>query len=260
MIRFASRLLAGAALVAALAVMFLPVSTARAAGSMVSLKSGDETIQAYLAVPEKPARGGPAIVVIHEWWGLTDWVKGVADRYAAEGYVTIAPDLYRGQVAKDPELAHELLRGLPDSRARRDVLAAAAYLKSRADLAPKKTAVIGFCAGGRLSQLAALDKGPFDACVMCYGSPESDVARLKTLKGPLLGIFGANDRGIGADQTGPLAAALEKAGKPGSAVHVYPGVGHAFLRDAGSPAGEEQAKLAWGEIDAFFTKQLKAGK
>jgi carboxymethylenebutenolidase len=229
---------------------------ASAAGSMVAFKSGSETIQGYLALPATPAKGGPAIVVIHEWWGLSDWVKGVADRYAAQGYVAIAPDLYRGQLATTPEVAHELSRGLPDARAHRDVLAAAAYLGSRKDLAPKKTAVIGFCMGGRISQLAALDKGPFDACVMCYGSPESDPARLKTLKGPLLGIFGGDDRGIGADQTGPLADGLKKAGKPGSAVHVYPGVGHAFLRDAGSPAGEEQAKLAWAEIDRFLKATL----
>jgi len=251
--------LAGIALAVGLLAAFAPgaVRVAAAAGSMVSLKSGEETIQAYLALPEKPVKGGPAIVVIHEWWGLSDWVKGVADRYAVQGYVAIAPDLYRGKLATEPELAHELMRGLPDARAHRDVLAAAAYLKGRKDLAPKQTAVIGFCMGGRLSQLAALDKGPFDACVMCYGSPESDIARLKTLKGPLLGIFGADDRGIGADQTGPLAASLKQAGKPGSSVHVYPGVGHAFLRDAGSPAGEEQAKLAWAEIDKFMQSHLK---
>jgi carboxymethylenebutenolidase len=247
------RALSVCALIAGLAV----AGVAHAAGSMVSFPSGPDTVQAYLALPQAPAKAGPAVVIIHEWWGLTDWVKGVADRYAAQGYVAIAPDLYRGQVAKDPELAHELMRGLPDARAHRDVLAAAAYLKTRKDLDPKRTAVIGFCMGGRLSQLAALDKGPFDACVMCYGSPESEVARLKTLRGPLLGIFGADDRGIGADQTGPLEAALKKAGKPGSAVHVYPGVGHAFLRDAGSPAGEEQAKLAWGEIDKFLQANLK---
>jgi carboxymethylenebutenolidase len=244
-----------AALVLLTGVLLTP-GLARAAGSMVTVRSGDESIQVYLALPEKPVKGGPAIVVIHEWWGLSDWVKGVADRYAAQGYVAIAPDLYRGQLATEPELAHELMRGLPDARARRDVLAAAAYLKRRDDLAPKKTAVIGFCMGGRISQMAALDKGPFDACVMCYGSPESDVARLKTLRGPLLGIFGGDDRGIGADQTGPLAAALKKAGKPGSAVHVYPGVGHAFLRDPGSAAGGEQAKLAWAEIDGFLRTNL----
>jgi len=232
----------------------------RAAGSMVPIKSGDETIQAYLALPETPVKGGPAIVIVQEWWGLTDWVKGVADRFAAQGYVAIAPDLYRGQVATEPELAHELMRGLPDARARRDIRAARADLAGRADLVPRRVAVIGFCMGGRLAQLAALDKGPFDAAVMCYGSPETEAARIKSLKGPLLGIFGGEDKGIGPDQTGPLTVALKKWGKPGSAVHVYPGVGHAFLRDAGSPAGEEQAKLAWKEIDEFLGQQLKAKK
>jgi carboxymethylenebutenolidase len=111
--------------------------------------------------------------------------------------------------------------------------------------------------GGRLAQLSAMGKGPFDATVMAYGSPDTSPASIKSLKGPLLGIYGADDRGIGPDQTGPLQVTLAKWGKPGSAVHVHPGVGHAFLRDAGSPAGEEQAKLAWGEIDAFLTKQLK---
>lgn len=244
----------------ALAVSLVPPSVAHAAGSMVPLKSGSETIQAYLALPAAPAKGGPAIVLVHEWWGLSDWVKGVADRYAAQGYVAIAPDLYRGRLATDAELAHELMRGLPDARAHRDVLAAAAYLKGRKDLAPRRTAVIGFCMGGRVAQLAALDHGPFDAAVICYGSPATEIARIRTLRGPLLGIFGGEDRGIGPDQIGPLAMALKKAGKPGSAVHVYPAVGHGFLRDAGSPAGEEQAKLAWAEIDKFFGAQLKRGR
>jgi len=232
-------------------------TNAHAAGSMVDLKSGSETIQAYLATPAAAVKGAPGVVVVQEWWGLTDWVKGVADRFAEQGYVAIAPDLYRGKVATEPELAHELMRGLPDARARQDIRAAAAYLRAQAALAPKRTAVIGFCMGGRLAQLAALDKGPFDAAVMCYGSPESAPARLRTLKGPLLGIFGADDRGIGPDQTGPLRVALAKWGKPGSAVHVYPGVGHAFLREK---AGEEQANSAWKEIDAFFAKQLKGGR
>ena len=231
-----------------------------AAGTLVDVKSGDETIKAYLATPSGTVKGAPAIVVVQEWWGLTDWIKGVADRYAAQGYVAIAPDLYRGKVATTPELAHELSRGVPQERAIRDIRAAGVYVEKRADFAPRKTAVIGFCMGGGWAQRAALDKGPFDAAVMCYGSPESSPEKLKTLKGPLLGIFAANDQGIGADQTGPLQVALAKYGKPGSAVHVYPDVGHAFLRDPGSPAGEEQAKLAWGEIDGFLAKQLKGGR
>jgi len=231
---------------------------ALAKGAMVDVTSGNQTVQAYLATPATPAKGAPAIVVVQEWWGLTDWVKGVADRFAAQGYVAIAPDLYRGKLATEPELAHELMRGLPDARARQDIRAAGDFAEDKLDA--KRVGVIGFCVGGRLAQLAALDKGEFDAVVMAYGSPESAPERLKTLKGPLLGVFGADDRGIGPDQTGPLQVALAKYGKPGSSVHVYPGVGHAFLRDAGSPAGEEQAKLAWGEIDAFLAKHLKDGK
>jgi len=231
---------------------------ALAKGAMVDVKSGSETIQAYVATPAAPTKGAPAIVVVQEWWGLTDWVKGVADRFAAQGYVAIAPDLYRGKLATEPELAHELMRGLPDARARQDIRAAGDFAEDKLDA--KRVGVIGFCVGGRLAQLAALDKGEFDAVVMAYGSPESAPERLKTLKGPLLGVFGADDRGIGPDQTGPLQVALAKYGKPGSAVHVHPGVGHAFLREAGSPAGEEQAKLAWGEIDAFLAKHLKDGK
>ena len=231
-----------------------------AKGAMVDVKSGNETIQAYVATPATPAKGAPAIVVVQEWWGLSDWIKSVADRFAAQGYVAIAPDLYRGKLATTPEMAHELSRGLPQARAIGDIRAAAVYVDKRDDLDPKRTAVIGFCMGGGLAQRAALEKGPFDAAVMCYGPPESSPDKLKTLKGPLLGIFGAEDQGIGPDQTGPLQVALAKYGKPGSSVHVYPGVGHAFLRDAGSPAGEEQAKLAWGEIDAFLAKHLKGGK
>lgn len=253
------------AVAAAVATVWLAASAALAlgAGTTVSLKSGDETIQAYLAVPAAPAataKGAraPALVLVHEWYGLSDWVKSVADRYAAQGYVAIAPDLYRGKLAgpNDAELAHELMRGLPDARAVRDLRAAAAYLRTRHDLKLGKTAVVGFCMGGRLSLLSSLDHGPFDATVVCYGSPETDVARLRTLRGPVLGIYAEKDRGIGPDQTGPFEMALRKTGHL-AAVHVYPGVGHAFLRDAGSPEGEEQAKLAWAEIDAFLAASLK---
>ena len=231
--------------------------TALAEGKLVDVKSGSETIQAYLALPATPAKGNPAIVVVQEWWGLTDWVKSIADRLAAQGYVAIAPDLYRGKVATDPELAHELMRGLPDERALRDNHAAAAYLKGRKDLAPQKTGMIGFCMGGRLALLSSLDKGPFVATVVCYGSPETNPDRLKTLRGPVLGIYGADDRGIGPDQTGPFQMSLKKVGRLGG-VFTYPGVGHAFLRDPGSEAGKEQVTKAWVEIDKFLAASLKA--
>jgi len=184
-------------------------------------------------------------------------VKGVADRMAEQGYVAIAPDLYRGQVATDPELAHELMRGLPDERAIRDVRAAATYVRSAAAGGAKRVGVIGFCMGGRLSLLSSLDKGPFDATVICYGSPETNPARLKTLRGPVLGLYGGADRGLGADQTDALLAGLKKAGKKGEVI-VYPGAQHGFMNDS-RPAQYDSLNTpkAWEKITGFFGANLK---
>jgi carboxymethylenebutenolidase len=238
------------------ALALLVVTPAARAGTMTEITSGSEQIQAYVALPQGAAKNGPAVVVIQEWWGLTDWVKASADRIAGMGFVAIAPDLYRGQVAADPELAHELMRGLPDERAIRDVRAAAAYAKSAPGGGVTKVGVIGFCMGGRMSLLASLDKGPFDATVICYGSPETNPDRLKTLRGPVLGIFGGADRGLGADQTEALTAGLKKAGKKGEVI-TYPGAQHGFLNDS-RPAQYDSvsAPKAWEQITGFLAANL----
>ena len=245
-----------AAFVAAVALAVAPA--AAFAGTMVTIPSGAEKIQAYVAQPAGKARAGrPAVVVIQEWWGLTDWVKSAADRLAAQGYVAIAPDLYRGKVATDAELAHELMRGLPDTRAIGDARAASAYVRSSGGGGAKKVGIIGFCMGGRIALLAALDKGPFDATVVCYGSPETNPKRLKTLRGPVLGIYGDADRGIGRDQTDALEVGLYRAKKPGQVI-VYPGAQHGFLNES-RPAQHDPASslLAWAEIREFFATSLK---
>jgi carboxymethylenebutenolidase len=242
-------------LAVAAALVLPPVASA---GTMITIPSGSESIQAYVAAPDGAARKGrPAVVVVQEWWGLDPWVKSVADRLAAQGYVAIAPDLYRGQVAGDAQHAHELLRGLPDERARRDIRAAAAHVRSKAGGEAKRVGVIGFCMGGRLALLAALDKGPFDAVVVAYGSPETNPARLKTLRAPVLGIFGGADRGIGRDQTAALEAGLRRAGRKGEVI-VYPGAQHGFLNDA-RPQQHDPASslLAWAEVKEFLAEHLK---
>src|SRR5688572_5643712 len=238
------------------AVAFAP--EVRAAGTMVTITSGGESIPAYLARPAGAARkGAPAVVVVQEWWGLDPWVKSVADRMAANGYVAIAPDLYRGQLATDAQHAHELLRGLPDERALRDIRAASAHVRSKAAGEAKRVGVIGFCMGGRLALLSALDKGPFDAVVVAYGSPETNPARLKTLRAPVLGIFGGADRGIGRDQTAALEAGLKKAGRKGRVI-VYPDGQHGFLNDS-RPQQHDPASslLAWAEVREFLAQHLK---
>ncbi len=122
--------------------------------STVHYMSGKDTVSSILFIPA--GKGPfPAIIVIHEWWGLNDWVKKNASELASRGYVTLGVDLYRGRVAADPELAHELMRGLPEDRAARDLVAASAYLKSRAEVNPRKIGSIGWCMGGGYSLAAA---------------------------------------------------------------------------------------------------------
>ena len=126
-----------------------------AEGKAVSYKSGDETVNGILYTPA--GKGPfPALIVIHEWWGLNDWVKQQAEKLAGQGYVALAVDLYRGKVADNPDLAHELMRGLPEDRATRDVRAAYDFLASQASVKKDRIGSIGWCMGGGYS----LDTAP----------------------------------------------------------------------------------------------------
>ena len=131
--------------------------TALAAESRnVSYKSGDETVNAVMYTPQ--GKGPfPALVVIHEFWGLNDWVKEQASKLADQGYVTLAIDLYRGKVATTPDEAHEIMRGVPEDRANRDLLAASSYLRSQKNVDPKRVGSIGWCMGGGYSLDLALN-------------------------------------------------------------------------------------------------------
>jgi carboxymethylenebutenolidase len=131
----------------------------------VSYKSGDETVSGYLALPDGAGKH-PAIIVIHEWWGLNDWVKEQAQKYAAQGYVALAVDLYRGKVATNQDEAHVLMRGLPDDRGMRDLEAAFTYLSSRPDVNASKIGSIGWCMGGSWSLKLAVDQPKLAACVV----------------------------------------------------------------------------------------------
>ena len=113
----------------------------------VSFPSRDETATGYLAVPGSPGRH-PGLVVIQEWWGLNDWVKEQAHKFAEQGFVALAPDLYRGKVAADPATAHELSRGMPQDRAIADMKGAFAYLAARSDVDSSKIGSVGWCMRG----------------------------------------------------------------------------------------------------------------
>jgi carboxymethylenebutenolidase len=223
---------------------------------MVSFKGGNETVQGYLAVPESAGRH-PALVVIHEWWGLNDWVKEQARKFAENGYVALAVDLYRGKVATGPELAHELSRGLPADRAIRDMKAAFDYLAARPDVNKDKIGSVGWCMGGGYSLALALNEPRLAACVINYGRLVTDPAEIAKIHAPILGNFGAEDRGITPDDVHAFEKAVKDAGKPID-VKIYPGAGHAF-ENPNNKGGyrAEAAADAWQRMVDFFNKTLK---
>lgn len=219
----------------------------------IEIDSGRVKIKGYLAKPvtDRPA---PGLLLIHEWYGLNDWVKQQADRFAEKGYVALAVDLYRGDVAADAERAHELMRGLPDERALGDMQAAFRALALREEVKGEKTGVIGWCMGGGYALRLAIEQQKLDAVVMCYGKPVTDPNILKQIHCPLLGIWGADDHGIDVDT---FKAALKEA-KVDSKHHVYPGAGHAFLNESNKRGyNKEQATKAWKVIDDFFAEHLR---
>ena len=229
---------------------------AQGAGQAVTFSSAGETVSGYLAAPAGPG-AKPGIVLIHEWWGLNDWVKGKADSYAKQGYVAIAPDLYRGKVATDADTAHQLMRGMPEDRALRDLKAAVAYLKSRADVDPKRIGVVGWCMGGGWSLNLAVAQPTLQGAVIYYGHLMTEEATIKGLEVPLLGNFGGQDQGIPPDSVREFEKKAKAEGKSVD-FKIYPGAGHAFASSADPKVFRpDDAKDADARADAFFRKVLK---
>lgn len=228
-----------------------PVST-----QTVSYKSGDETVSGYLALPGGAGKH-PGLVVIHEWWGLNDQIKDEARKFAAEGYVALAVDLYRGKVATSPEEAHELMRGEPDDRGLRDLEAAFAYLSARHDVKADKIGSVGWCMGGSWSIKLAVDQPKLAACVVNYGWLPSDPALVAKIKAPVQGNFGADDQGIPPKDVKAFEAAMKAGGKV-TDIKIYDGAGHAFENPNNKQGYRPEAAADAGQrISGFFQKYLR---
>ena len=227
-----------------------------AKGTMVSLPSTPGKASAYLAVPEGKGKH-PGLIVIQEWWGLDDWIKQQTDRYAKEGYVAIAPDLYRGKSTSDPAVAHELSRGLPQDRAMADLKAAFRYLAGRKDVDPKRIGVIGWCMGGGIALDFTLAEPRIAATVINYGHLVTDPNTIAKIHAPILGNFGGDDQGIPPADVHAFESALNKAGKAND-IKIYAGAGHAFMnRNNKSGYVKTAADDARTRIDAFLRRTLR---
>ena len=237
--------------------IFLLAMTAVAAEPQtVSYRSGDETVQAILYMP-KGDGPFPALVVIHEWWGLNDWVKQQASDLADQGYVTLAIDLYRGQVATTPDEAHQIMRGVPEDRANRDLLAATAYLRSLDKVYTKRVGAIGWCMGGGYALDLAVADPKLKVAVINYGHLASDKATLKKIHAQILGIFGGQDKGISVPDVHKFETDMKALDKKVD-IHIFPDAGHGFENPNNEQAyrAEDTAK-AQKITEEFLLKNLK---
>jgi carboxymethylenebutenolidase len=248
-----SRALVALAVIASIgALLAAPLPTSQT----VQYKSGDDTVSAYLALPASSGRH-PAIILIHQYWGLNDWMKQNAQKLADQGYVALAVDLFRGGVATTPGDAQELMRSLPKDRAVRDLESAFTYLAARPDVDPARIGSIGWCMGGGYSFQVAIHEPALAACAVNYGAPPTDPADIAAIHAPILGNFGADDQGITPDNVHAFQQAAQAAGKSVD-FKEYAGAGHAFEDSTNVAAYRPEAAAdAWNRITAFFAANLK---
>ncbi len=214
--------------------------------------------KAYLSIPKTGAAPFPAIVVIHEWWGLNDNVKHWADRFAADGYAALAVDLYDGVVAKNSDQAMAAMKKVDAAAAEKTLLSAHRFLAVDKRVQAKKRGSVGWCFGGGKSLALGLATKELDACVMYYGHPETDPQKLAALHAPLLGIFGARDASIPPEKVAEFDQALTKAGKEHTILSYD--AEHAFANPSNPKYDEKNAAMAWEKVRAFFAQHLKGAK
>jgi carboxymethylenebutenolidase len=215
-------------------------------------------LRGYLAEPMGVGKF-PAVVMIHEWWGLNRDITRLADALAEEGYVVLAADTFRGSVAQEPADAMKQVRGTPPEQIAADLDSAFDYLRSNPKVDPERIASLGFCFGGTQSMYMGTRNPDLAAVVIFYGSgPITDPSKLGTMRsaGPVLGIYGAEDGNIPLDQVRKFEDALIMKNVRNT-ISVYPRVGHAFVKSNTYQNGEA-AERAWQQMLSFLYTTLKS--
>jgi carboxymethylenebutenolidase len=223
------------------------------AGSMVQFPVNGTQTSGYLATPASGR--GPGVIVIQEWWGLVQHIKNVCDRFAAEGFTALAPDMYHGQTASEPDGAGKLFMALNIGQAEKDLRGAAQYLAQRSSTA--KLGAVGFCMGGQLALFAATLNPSVGACVNFYGIHPNVKPDYSKLSGPVLGLFAEKDGFVTPQVARDVDAAIKKAGKQ-SEIHIYPNADHGFFNDDRADVyNKASADDAWRRTLALFRQNLK---
>lgn len=216
-----------------------------------------QPITGYLAQPEGTDTALPAIITIHEWWGLNENIEAMTRRLAGEGYTALAIDLYGGEVATEPAQARELVRSVTDSpdATQANITQAAQFLEE--EYSAPKLGSIGWCFGGNWSLRTGLLLPDLDAMAIYYGQLILAPEALDGLDMPIIGFFGANDTSIPVEDVENFESALANLGKTAD-INLYPNVGHAFANPSGQNYSAEAAEDAWQKTTAFFAEYLQS--
>jgi carboxymethylenebutenolidase len=222
------------------------------AGRMVEFPSNGGTANGYLATPA--AGKGPGVLVIQEWWGLVGHIKKVCDRFAAAGYSALAPDMYHGKTANEPDGAGKLFMALNIGQAEKDLAGAAKFLAGHSSTA--KLGAVGFCMGGQLALATACRSASVGAAVDFYGVHPNVKLDFAKLGAPVLALFAAKDAFVSPEVARKLERDVRSAGKQ-IEVHIYPGADHAFFNDTRPDVfNREAATDAWNRTTQFFRRHL----
>ncbi len=224
------------------------------AGREIEFASDGEKGRGYLSLP---ATGrGPGVIVIQEWWGLVDHIRDVCDRFSREGFVALAPDLYRGESTSDPDVAGRLMLGLEIPRAARDLDGAVRALLDLDAVDGSRVGTVGFCMGGQLALFAATRNRRIGAVVDFYGIHPNVTLDLSGLDAAVLGIFAERDAFVPPEAARKLEAELRSAGKRAT-FQIVPGVDHAFMNDARPDVHDARAAArAWADVLGFLRAEL----
>ena len=223
-------------------------------GEMVQFPFAGGTTGGYLSEPEKGS--GPGVVVIQEWWGLVDHIKDVCDRFAAEGFVALAPDLYHGKTTKSPDEAGKLMMAMRIDEAERDLGAAVDYLSTLDSTTSEKIGAVGFCMGGALALYTATKNPKVGACVVFYGGHPKVKPDLPNLHAPVLGLYAEKDGFVTPALVRDLERKLRDLGKQ-IEVNIYKDADHAFFNDTRPEVyNAEAAADAWQRTVEFLRKHL----
>lgn len=232
-------------------------------GEWADVKVGDRTIRCWVTYPEVKDKAG-VVIVVHEIFGLTDWVKSVGDQLAADGFIAIAPDLLSGKgpnggntdAFPDRGAVTAAVRGLPNDEVNAALDAVREY-GVKLPAANGKSATVGYCWGGAVSFTYAAHQPDLNAAVVYYGTNPADEATIAKIKAPLLGLYGGDDARVNTT-VGPAKDAMAKANKPYT-THTYEGAGHGFLRqqEGRNGANLKAATEAWKQTVEFLKQHLK---